>query len=252
MHLRGNTERPHELDQAVASPRPEDGISWELAVAMAVGWLALTELGAGPWVSSQHLSPLLKAFVGLGLEASVGVVVFVAVWLAEVPGGWGRVATVGRLQRGDARTIGLWTTGQFGARFAVLVVLASAAPGVGRGFVSNNPVAMHLAPGALAVSIASGVLVAPVAEEILCRGLLLRAVMRRYGFWAGAIASSVVFGLAHARSQTTAGAAFVIVVSTALFGVIQCVLVRRTGRLGPAIGVHALGNAVGGLLAIGN
>jgi hypothetical protein len=108
---------------------------------------------------------------------------------------------------------------------------------------STNPLRPH--------DLVSGVVVAPVAEEIFCRGLLLRVIMCRYGFCAGAIASSAVFGLAHARSQTTAGAAYLVAISSALFGVIQCILVRRTGRLGPAIAVHGLVNAVATLFAIG-
>jgi membrane protease YdiL (CAAX protease family) len=34
-----------------------------------------------------------------------------------------------------------------------------------------------------------------------------------------------------------------LVIATAVFGLGLCVLTRRTGRLGPAIGVHALRNA---------
>jgi membrane protease YdiL (CAAX protease family) len=41
----------------------------------------------------------------------------------------------------------------------------------------------------------------------------------------------------------------VIVVATAVFGLGLCLLARRTGRLGPGIGVHALRNAVAILFA---
>jgi CAAX protease family protein len=41
------------------------------------------------------------------------------------------------------------------------------------------------------------ILIAPAAEEFVFRGLLFRSLADRRGFWFGAIASSIPFGLTH-------------------------------------------------------
>jgi membrane protease YdiL (CAAX protease family) len=59
-----------------------------------------------------------------------------------------------------------------------------------------------------------------------------------------------VFGLLHAPGgESWEGAAALVVMITA-FGVLQCLLVRRTGILGPAIGVHAALNLLAISLAL--
>ncbi|MDP9435609.1 MAG: CPBP family intramembrane metalloprotease [Actinomycetota bacterium] len=94
----------------------------------------------------------------------------------------------------------------------------------------------------LLVVAAAAVLVAPVVEELLFRGLVLRGLMLRLGFWPAAVVSSTLFGLLHATG--TGLQALPVVVATGVFGLALCVLVRRTGRLGPAILAHALRNAL--------
>jgi membrane protease YdiL (CAAX protease family) len=82
---------------------------------------------------------------------------------------------------------------------------------------------------------------APVAEELFFRGLLLRALQRRFApsphadAWAVA-GSSVVFGLAHFELFQLP--------ALVLFGAVLGVLAVRTGRLGPGIWAHAAFNAV--------
>ena len=77
---------------------------------------------------------------------------------------------------------------------------------------------------------------APVAEEVLYRGLLLRSLERRYGaVWAVGL-SSVVFGAMHLQLVQFPG--------LALFGLVAATLVVRTGRLGTSIIAHAAFNAV--------
>jgi len=39
--------------------------------------------------------------------------------------------------------------------------------------------------------------IAPLGEELLFRGLLLRALVRRMEFWPAAVVSGVIFGIAH-------------------------------------------------------
>jgi uncharacterized protein len=85
----------------------------------------------------------------------------------------------------------------------------------------------------LAVVIVVG---APVVEELFFRGLLLRAVARRFGDGWGLAVSSVVFALAHFEGIQLPALIAV--------GVVFGLLALRRGRLGPGIFAHAAFNAV--------
>jgi hypothetical protein len=76
---------------------------------------------------------------------------------------------------------------------------------------------------------------APLVEELFFRGMLLRAIERRYGSIAGIAGSAVLFGLAHFELLQLP--------ALILFGVVLAVLANRTGRLGPGIVAHATFNA---------
>ncbi|HEX2040378.1 MAG TPA: CPBP family intramembrane glutamic endopeptidase [Acidimicrobiales bacterium] len=81
------------------------------------------------------------------------------------------------------------------------------------------------------------VVAAPLVEELFFRGLLQRALVRRIGRPAPAVAvAAAVFGLVHYDVAALLG--------LVAFGVVLGVLVVRTGRLGPAVVAHAAFNAV--------
>lgn len=99
-------------------------------------------------------------------------------------------------------------------------------------------------PGAdLAVIGVLTVVVVPVIEELLFRGLFLRGAVRAFGR-AGrllgpalaALLTGVVFGLAHFEALETLG--------LAAFGIVLAVMALRWGRLGPCILAHATFNLV--------
>lgn len=77
---------------------------------------------------------------------------------------------------------------------------------------------------------------APVAEEILYRGLLLRSLSRRFGAALGVAVTAVVFGLVHFQAVQTLG--------LVAFGAVAGILAVWTGRLGPAVAAHMGFNAV--------
>ena len=76
---------------------------------------------------------------------------------------------------------------------------------------------------------------APLAEELFFRGLLLRAVDKRWGIGVAVVASAVVFAASHLQ-----GIQFPALL---LFGAVVSILAARTGRLGPAILCHVGFNA---------
>lgn len=76
---------------------------------------------------------------------------------------------------------------------------------------------------------------APFVEELFFRGLLQRALTRRYGPGLAVAISSVAFGLLHLQPVQLLG--------LVVFGVVLGVLAQRSGRLGPGLVAHAAFNA---------
>jgi membrane protease YdiL (CAAX protease family) len=86
------------------------------------------------------------------------------------------------------------------------------------------------------------VVAAPMLEEVLFRGIMLRGLLRSQQPWAAIGLSAALFGLIHFNPAQSLHAA--------LFGVLLGWLYYRTQSLGVCIGVHALNNllAFGGML----
>lgn len=150
--------------------------------------------------------------------------------------------------RGPVRDLGLRfapsDAGAFalGAAIQALVVPALYWPIFRLSDVSTDDVssdARELVDSASGAGIAVLVLVvcvgAPFAEELFFRGLMLRALDRRWGVGVALVVSSVVFAASHLQ-----GIQFPALL---VFGAVAGVLAVRSGRLGPAIACHAGFNA---------
>jgi len=86
------------------------------------------------------------------------------------------------------------------------------------------------------------IIVAPLVEEITFRGFEFSIIGRRFGVLAGAIITSVSFGIVH--GQVAAG------IVTAIFGLYLCYMFYKTGSLWPGIALHALNNTIGVVLLL--
>ncbi len=75
-----------------------------------------------------------------------------------------------------------------------------------------------------------------LAEEFAFRGYLQFTLTTGIGFWPSAILLSALFGLAHAGNP---GESKVGLLSVVLFGLLFCLILRRTGNLWWAVGFHA-------------
>ena len=90
--------------------------------------------------------------------------------------------------------------------------------------------------------IVGALLVAPLGEEILFRGLLLGR-FGAYGYWrSGVVVSTVLFALAHGSPENTIG--------LLAGGLVMAWLYRRTQSLWPSIALHALNNCAAFVLVI--
>lgn len=247
---------PAHLDEAQALDR-------ELAASLAVDapWRRAAILPAVAVLAIGIVIPLVVIGLGLprkgdvrGAYGLVGELVFAAIVLAvgtpvaKHMGGWGRAVGLDPPRADDVGTVVKWFFAQFGARLLVGVIVAVVAPHVHPVGNAAGVDKLH-STGRLLVLI-SAVLVAPVMEEIAFRGLMLRAMMRRLGFWPAAGLSSLVFALLHAPAVPDLDSAIVLVLAIYVFGLLQCQLVRRRVRLAPAAGVHAALNLVTLVIAL--
>lgn len=90
----------------------------------------------------------------------------------------------------------------------------------------------------LGLVIAGGaiILLAPLIEEILFRGFLLRTLVNKIGVMWGSIVSALIFAILHVPWQS--------IIPIFILGLILNSLVIRSKSLIPAIGFHVLNNAI--------
>jgi membrane protease YdiL (CAAX protease family) len=186
--------------------------------------------------------------LGVGMVA----VALSAGWMGFV--GWPIVATMRKGQRSLVKDFGLdirWIDVAWGLLGGVGAIAVSVAGGVLWTVVSgddppSNGDFLPSSPG-LVGGFVLWVLVAvltPIAEELFFRGLMLRAVARRFGLPIGIAASSIVFGMFHVSALTFSGL-FIVVVTGAYGAVFALLVLRANGRLGPAIVAHSVVNTIG-------
>ena len=98
----------------------------------------------------------------------------------------------------------------------------------------------------------SALVLAPIAEELFYRGLVLHAWLREYGRWVALIGSSALFGLVHYGLNPIEGRLPELpwLIMPAVAGLILGLLALRTGSLIAPIAAHATMNAVAFLLAL--
>jgi len=128
------------------------------------------------------------------------------------------------------------------ATYVVLQLLGIEAPSQSVVRVAEGAVGW----GTRAAVVIVAVLLAPVAEELVFRGILLRALRHRFSAgWSGLI-SALAFALAHLALDPDAVAA---VPALFVVGLVLAAMVRATGRLSFAVGVH-FGFNLAGVLAL--
>lgn len=85
---------------------------------------------------------------------------------------------------------------------------------------------------------------AGVAEEIVFRGTLRKALQKQFGFRGAVGISSLVFGLLHVTNVTVPRQFLMTFLFTALLGLILCVVQYQAGTILAAMMFHALWNIV--------
>ncbi len=89
--------------------------------------------------------------------------------------------------------------------------------------------------------VAAAVVLGPITEEVMYRGILLKA-LERWGKVLAMVVSSLVFAVAHLAgldSEQLLTSAAVFLPPLFILGMVLAWLTQRTGRLGPAIFLHS-------------
>lgn len=84
------------------------------------------------------------------------------------------------------------------------------------------------------LSFAALVILPPVVEEIVFRGFMFPAMAKRWGWLAGAIVSSLLFGVAHLQLNVQ--------IYTLTLGLLLCMMYYRLGSIWPGIVFHLINN----------
>lgn len=104
----------------------------------------------------------------------------------------------------------------------------------------------------LIVLIYTVVVVAPVAEEVFFRGLLLRSVKNRWGSVVAVVVSVLAFAPLHlADGGFLSSGQIVLVAAISTLGLAFAITAEVTGRLGASIIAHVIVNAIGAGAALG-
>lgn len=212
---------------AVRTPRP----GWPEIVA---GMSTYAVLYAAVFVFLQHadLPADMAGVIGFVLSAGMGLIAFaVAVGLRIR-----RLAPFG-VRRASGRSLAAAVG--FGVLAMVLATIASllyrAVTGDQQNIQGGYQAAAAGGIGWYLASAVSGFVATPIGEELLFRGVLANA-LTRYGAWVSVLVSAAVFAAAHGLNPVLP-VAFVV-------GVINAVLLRRTGSVWPGIVVHGVNNAL--------
>jgi membrane protease YdiL (CAAX protease family) len=239
-----------KLDAAVVQLRGEDDTPWgSRPVLLSLG--AFVAVIVASFVLNATVNPQgYNAKVTYAIVANVLVEAFIGfvVWtagrdIAARYGGWGA-------------TFGLWRPKWIDLAYAACgivvvfvgdIVIAGVANGVTHGRAGKQSQNVHLhtvTPVTVTLLFFIIVVCAPVIEEIVFRGLLLRAFMRRFSFWPAAVASTLIFALFHTYEVHTLAGAITLACVVGWVGLVNCVLNRYTNRLTPGIVLHATFNLI--------
>ncbi|HEY3738035.1 MAG TPA: CPBP family glutamic-type intramembrane protease [Jatrophihabitans sp.] len=243
------------LDAAIGAMRQEDARTWGWRPIVAPIGAMIAIIVATQFVG--YLEPdsrtgqlIFVAVVNLLITTAVATALYLSGRrVALRHGGWGRTFGWRRPTPGDLPVAGVGFLVATALRIAVGVVLDLASGGAATNESRNIEVDSINVPTVLLL-VAVVVIAAPLTEELMFRGLLLRTFMQRWSFWPAAIVSTLIFGLFHTYEVGTVLGAVTLALTVGVMGLVNCYLVRRTNRLMPGILVHAASNGLAVLVLV--
>jgi membrane protease YdiL (CAAX protease family) len=175
----------------------------------------------------------IEASFALTVIDAVGAIGILAFYLRYHRAGW---------QQAGWRRFSVWqASGYILATFIVFAVLSKVVLWLvglfDPSFNANEPQVNDFITGAdthRGLALIALVVVPPIIEETVFRGFIFPAFAQRWGVVVGAIASSMLFGLAHLQANIS--------VYTFVLGLLLCFMYVRLRSILPGILVHMLNN----------
>lgn len=243
------------LDRLIDLMRQHDARPWGwrpvvlpcvgLVVAIVAGAAATHFAHPHGFAAALATTIVVTALLYAVLVASI---VYAGRDLARRYSGWGWTFGLQRPKPMDFA----WLAAGFGMAFGGRIVVGILANALDRNalkqsqnlVVHSHSITVYLALGVIVV------LVAPVVEELMFRGLMLRTLMRRWGFWPAALLSSAIFAVFHTYEVDTLAGALTLAAVVFTLGLSNCLLARWSGRLAAGIMNHMLFNGLAILVLI--
>ncbi len=233
------------LEQAGARTQaPVPGFWWRVLSPLGAVLAAfiLLVVGAGTLSLTALSDDALEAI--LVFATSLLLLVFAVVLWLGLPAANRRaaVAVKGPLPRAVAVGVGMGLALVVGAG---LILLAGSAIDSNVERQLDEVESIGTAPWQLVLTVSALVILAPLGEELLFRGLLLRGLARRLPFWAAAAISSLLFASAHADSYVLWPRA----IALAGTGLVLAWIYRRRGYWA-SVSAHATVNVVAAIALV--
>ena len=96
----------------------------------------------------------------------------------------------------------------------------------------------------LILTFVSLVILPPIAEEILMRGLLYTSLRKAMKFMWAALLTSAIFASAHLSEAASGGPLWIAGIDTFTLSLVLCYLREKTGSLWPGITLHGIKNGI--------
>lgn len=248
------------LDKAVAES-PDQGWSIRLGLLPMVALIVVlvAEWGISrkwpDWRPSKLTRWFLLPVEVLHYAAAVAVILVLGREVVRRSGGWPAAFGWGKVKLIDP-VIGLaGAVVEFIGRIIVSIVLVIAIPALRNKAQAN--ISLHdRSTTSIILLLILAVLIAPPVEELIFRGVMLRAFMKRLPrtrlgpFWPAALLSSALFAGLHLYEVSGVPAMVLLFASIFSFAIGQCLLVRWTGRLATSITAHAVSNLGAALITL--
>lgn len=210
------------------------------AAWLAIGFMVVTTI-AGQLLGALDETSLIAGLLSLALLVVGTVGMPVTAWFASWRWGTRRfVADLGLRFRWIDIPLGI--AAAFGLMITLIVInVITTLIGLPKGSNLNDVAENGRSVGVFVYLLVLAGVVAPITEEILLRGVMLRGLLSRFGGWIAVVIQAVIFGAAH----FTAGEGWGnidLIVSLSVMGFGLGFLAKLTGRLGTGIVAHAVFN----------
>jgi membrane protease YdiL (CAAX protease family) len=220
--------------------------TWRWWEALGVYLLVFFIAGFAVIPVFQLIDPEDLAAIVASLVASLVIVAGLVIWLQRTQPGWPAVMGPPERWASEIRAGVVWALVLYPAVVFVVGSVVNLLLRAISGEIVRAPeqIPQHLSSFGIAVTLLYGTVVAPLGEEFFFRGVLFRSIRDRHGFWAGALGSSVVFGLIHYMPGPGLNAILLMTVMV-FTGIGLAWIYERRGTIVAPMAAHVTFNVIG-------